>query len=452
MKRTRLIRAIVLLSVLLVAELIFVGVMELKEPDDTPTVLLPTEAETEEATQETTSPQPAEPDQPTTEETVSPTETEEATQPEPEEVRYVLSFVGDCTLGSTPSSYYSSSSFVGTIGEDYDFPFRKVVEYFRNDDFTMVNLESVLTDSAGGAANKTFTFRGPTAYTNILTGSSVEAVTLANNHTEDFGKSGYQSTKDALTAADVPYVEANGTMLYTTDSGLTIGVYAACFQFSEAKIRSAISSLRQQGAEIVIAAFHWGTEGSYRVTSAQETYAHAAIDAGADIVYGHHPHVLQRIEEYGGGIIYYSLGNFSFGGNTAPRDRDSAILQQEVIRDPDGTVRLGELTIIPVSISSIAVYNNYQPVPYEEGTKEYDRTLSKLDGTFDGPDLVVDYSNLEKNTEPTEEATQPPEPQPTEGGSSGGESGGDSGGDTPGVGGESSGDGSAPEAPPSGED
>jgi poly-gamma-glutamate synthesis protein (capsule biosynthesis protein) len=152
-----------------------------------------------------------------------------------------------------------------------------------------------------------------------------------------------------------------------------------------------IRALRDKGAEIVVASIHWGVEGSYRPQKGQNNYAYAAIDAGADIVYGHHPHVLQPIEEYNDGIIYYSLGNFSFGGHHWPRDLDSAMLQQEIIRDPDGTVSLGELTIIPVSCSSLPAQNNFQPTPYEEGSDEYNRVISKLDGSFKGYDLTVNY-------------------------------------------------------------
>ena len=378
--------------------------------------------------EEVTDPVPEETTEEVTEET-----TEEPTEPEP--AYFTLTFVGDCTLGSTPSSFGSSRSFVGTVGNDYDFPFAHVREYFENDDFTMANLEVVLADS-GTAADKTFTFRGPTAYTQILTGSSVEAVTLANNHTLDFGTAGYASTKTALEEAGVAYVEANASTLYTTQSGLTIGIYAVNFTMDTQDMKQEVAALRQAGAQIVIAALHFGTEGSYRANSTQTTYAHACIDAGVDIVYGHHPHVLQRIEEYNGGIIYYSLGNFSFGGNTAPRDTDSAILQQEVIVWPDGTVSLGQLTIIPVSISSASGYNNYQPIPYEEGSEAYLRAMSKLDGTFSGPDLVVDYSNLHGDKE--EETTAPTEGSTEDG--SAGESSGEASGESSGAAsGESSG-------------
>ena len=446
MKRKTLVTLIISLCVILAAELIFVGVMHFTGKDDVPTLqtnpvatMAPTTvpATTQEPTEApTTVPETS---VPPTEETTAPTETE------PTEQRYVLTFTGDCTLGSDPSDFASQHSFIGTIGEDYGFPFRNVVQYFENDDFTLVNLESVLADSnKGESTTKRFTFRGPTAYTQILTGSSVDGVTLANNHTEDFGKEGYASTVAALEGAGVTYVEENKTTLVTTDSGLVIGLYADSFEFSKADIQKNVSALRSAGAEIIICAFHWGTEGSYRPTTEQQTMAKAAIDAGADIVWGHHPHVLQKIEQYGDGIIYYSLGNFSFGGNNFPRDLDSAILQQEIIRDIDGTVRLGKLTIIPVSITSLDVQNNFQPTPCEKGSDRYNRVLSKLDGTFNGPDLVVDYSFMDDPTEPptqaptdvpggdTPVATEPPTP-PADGGNGGddGSTGGDTGGETP---------------------
>ena len=254
----------------------------------------------------------------------------------------------------------------------------------------MVNLESVLGE-VGYPAEKTFTFRGPAEYINILTGSSVEAVTLANNHSRDYGQKGYESTTSLLSDAQVTYVEKDGSALYTTESGLTIGLYAASFTVYQDDLEAEVAALREQGAEIVIFAVHWGIEGSYHPLSHQVQQAYDAIDAGVDIVYGSHPHVLQEIEEYNGGIIYYSLGNFCFGGNHYPPDLDTAILQQQVIRYPDGTVTLGELTIIPASISSLPVQNDFQPTPYEEGSAEYDRVISKLDGTFDGGDLVVSY-------------------------------------------------------------
>ena len=379
-------------------------------------------------------------------ETLAPTQapTEAPTEPpetEPKEIHYTLSFAGDCTLGSTKANWSNPNHFVTTIGENYDYPFANVRKYFENDDFTIINLEGPLTDSSSGAQSKTFAFRGPTAYSAIMTGSSVEAVTLANNHAEDYGKAGYDSTKQVLENAGITYVEKDKTALHTTERGLKIGLYASSFaNITKKGIQNGIAQLRKDGAEIIICAFHWGEEGVYRADATQQKMAKIAIDAGADVVYGHHPHVLQKIEKYNDGYIFYSLGNFSFGGAALPGDYDTALLQLDVIRDENGKVSLGELTIIPCSISSTTKQNNFQPTPLEEG-KEYDRVMSKLDGSFTGPNLNVDYGKLDPKptTPPAPDTPDTPDtPAPGgDGGSGGGDAGGSGGGD---AGGSSGGD------------
>ena len=445
---------LIVLSVLLVAEIGLVVLLNSRQ-NEMPVQMqaietqAPTEpAATEAPTQATEEPATEVP------ETEMPTETEAPTEPpatEPKEQHYTLSFAGDCTFGSISSNWNNSNHFIKTIGENYDYPFDNVRHILENDDFTIINLEGPLTDSTSGAASKRFSFRGPTAYVQIMTGSSVEAVTLANNHAEDYGKSGYDSTKKVLEESGITYVEKNKTAMYTTEKGLKIGLYAGTFDFSESSIKNGIAQLRKDGAEIVICAFHWGIEGSYRPNSSQQKFAKFAIDAGADVVYGHHPHVLQKIETYKDKYIFYSLSNFSFGGAALPGDYDTALVQLDVVRDENGKVSLGELTIIPCSISSSTKQNNFQPTPLEEGTDRYNRVLSKLDGSFNGPDLVVDYSKLD----PKPEETTPPATQPSGGdsGSSGGEApapGGDSGssggGEAPAPGGDSgsSGGGEAP--------
>ena len=340
----------------------------------------PTAAPTTAQTQAATLP-------PTQAETLPPETLPAETQPTEE--RFLLTFAGDCTLGSNPTNYYADYGFIKTVGDDYAYPFANVIDYFTGDEFTMVNLEGPLCDT-GYPVQKKHVFHGPTAYVKCLTENSVEAVTIANNHSMDYGASGYAATVDTLEAAGVPYVERDSTAVITTRSGLTIGLYAAVYYKLDVEDMTAqIGAMRQQGVDLIIFAPHWGTEGTYHPTKEQEQVGHAAIDAGADIVFGSHPHVLQPIEEYGGGIIFYSLGNFSFGGNGAPEDYDTALVQQEVIRDADGTVHLGQLTVVPASVSSITGRNNFQPTPYEPGTEEYDRVLSKLDGSFSGANLKI---------------------------------------------------------------
>lgn len=324
-------------------------------------------------------------------------ETEGAADPiavEKEEKSFILTFVGDCTFGSIDNNWNNNNHFIRTIGDNYNYPFDNIRQYFSYDDFTILNLEGPLTDNTFGAASKRFAFRGPTAYTEIMSGSSVEAVSLANNHTEDYGKKGYQTTKEALDDAGIAYVEKDSTAIYTTESGLVIGLYAASFEFDTKDMKTDIAELRENGAELVICSFHWGNEGEYRPSAGQQRTAKAAIDAGADVVYGHHPHVLQKIETYKDGYIFYSLGNFSFGGSAQPGDYDTALLQLQVVRDKDGKISLGEIGILPCSISSEADRNNFQPTALKQ-EEDIQRVLSKLNGKFEGKDLDVDYSKLD---------------------------------------------------------
>lgn len=410
MKRTRILSALLAAVLCILLGGCYQAVVKAPVPATLPTVAPTTEAQVQETTvaptAETTL--PAEETTATTEDTTPANEETAAATEEtsPEEVemiapppeaegelpeeRFTLTFLGDCTIGSQPTQMNVMYSILWFIGEDYTYPFKGVIDYIDDDDLTVVNLEGTFCDPMPNSG-ALFTFRAPTNYVNVLTENSIEVASFANNHTMDYLQKGYDSTLATLEEAGIPYVEKDSSMLMTTDSGLTVGFYALSFSMNKADMQTEIAQLRKDGAEVVIVSAHWGAEGSYRPAQTQIDIAHAAIDAGADIVYGHHPHVLQRIEEYNDGIIYYSLGNFVFGGHHWPQDLDSAVLQQEIIRSPEGEISLGELTIIPVSCSSLPAQNDFQPTPYEEGSEKYERVMSKLDGTFKGRDLVVNY-------------------------------------------------------------
>ena len=309
-------------------------------------------------------------------ETVVPTTVPPET--EPQEERFLLTFAGDCTFGSNPVNRYALYSFENTIGEDWAWPFANVLTYFENDDCTFVNLEGTLTET-GNRIPKAFNFKGSPAYVNILTENSVEAVSLANNHTMDYNVEGYENTVATLTEAGVHYAETNQSVVFTTESGLTIGIYGTVYYSMDVQhMVSEVTAMKEAGVDVIIFAPHWGAEDYYKPNNVQVDGAHAAIDAGALIVWGSHPHVLQPVEEYADGIIYYSMGNFSFGGNLYPADYDSAVIQQEVIRHPDGSVTLGETTVVPCSVTSEKGHNNFQPTPYEKDSAEYARAMKKL--------------------------------------------------------------------------
>lgn len=313
-----------------------------------------------------------------------------AAQPteEPVEEFFTITLLGDCTFSSGLYNDGLGSSYPNVVGDDYAYPFAQTADIFAGDDFTIANLECALTDSTSPAI-KNFVFKADPAYANILTEGGVEFVTLGNNHVLDYGEEGYADTRAALDAVGVAYAGRDEWALYETESGLTIGVYATSFG-ETVQIQAGIAALKEAGAEFIIAALHWGDEGAYTVNDMQRSQGHAAIDAGADLVYGSHPHTLQPVEEYNGKYIYYSMGNWSFGGNTNPRDKDTAIVQLTLRRYGD-EVTVVERTHIPAACSGEDPGNNYQPVLYEEGSEAYARTLSKLDGTFTGSNLTVNY-------------------------------------------------------------
>lgn len=319
----------------------------------------------------------------------------ERTEPQPE--KFLLSFAGDCTFGDNFDAEKDFGTFCKVVQKNYAYPLANVKHIFEGDDLSFVNLECALTESdpteeeMEALKENLFRFRGPAEYAQILTEGAVEFASCANNHSLDYGWQGLRDTWDALEAAGIQYASFGRTDIVTTDSGLTVGIYAAFFNYGETEIKNQIEKLRQQGAEIVVVSVHWGEEGTYFPNEKQRTLGHMAIDAGADIVYGHHSHTLQPVESYNGGIIYYSLGNFSFGGNRNPRDSDTAILQQEVLRYADGTVALGDLRVIPCSVSSVQGWNNYQPTPCEAGSADCDRVYAKLEGSYGGENVDVPY-------------------------------------------------------------
>lgn len=198
---------------------------------------------------------------------------------------------------------------------------------------------------------------------------------MGNNHTYDYGESGFQETKDVLENAGITYAYTQQTGMFTTQDGVKVGIVSSSLlsQSSERTdmLKEGIQNLRKEGAEVVIACCHWGIEKEYYPTDYQQTTAHDLIDAGADLVIGNHPHVLQGVEEYNGKLILYSLGNFCFGGNKNPSDKNTMMFQQTFTIE-NGEVKTDQLDakIIPCRLSSSGGYNDYQPVIASGDTKQ----------------------------------------------------------------------------------
>ena len=324
--------------------------------------------------------------------------------------------VGDCTIGSSQHHKGASFSYEGIMGGDFAYPFAKTRQYFEDDYLSIANMEGTFTTSYT-SSGATFTFKSDPEYAKVFSEGDIELVVLGNNHANDYLETGRLDTQAALDAEGIYWADDDSYVIYEQPDGLRVGVYSKLYPSAD-QVVAGVEALKAEGCELIIAGLHWGLEGTYRATWDQEAVGHAAIDAGAHIVYGSHPHVLQRTEEYNGGIILYSLGNWTFGGNTNPRDKDTAIARVTVMRDIDGSISLAGTELIPCRLSGSDTYNDYQPVPYEEGTSEYERAMSKLLGTFTGPDLTIDYSAFHSPApEPEPEApadTPAPEAPPAD--------------------------------------
>ena len=298
----------------------------------------------------------------------------------------ILSFAGDCTLGSEDYLRHTAASFISTIKEKgFDWPFSGVMEIFLSDDLTLVNLESTFTEYAK-AADKSFTFRAPPAYAEILAQGGVEAVNLANNHTMDYGWRGFEDTMAALDAWGVAYCGHNRPGVAEA-KGLNIALLGFTYPLMKSeleKLYKDIEAYRQrEDIALIVVSFHWGREMTYSPKEEQIRAARGAIDHGADVVVGTHPHVLQPIEMYEGKPIFYSLGNFSFGGNTSPRDFDTAIMRVTYDVTPEGP-KLARLEAIPCSISEkpLGTYQDFRPVAVHGNDAE--RVLGKLGNGAEG--------------------------------------------------------------------
>ncbi|MCD7922963.1 MAG: CapA family protein [Clostridiales bacterium] len=285
-----------------------------------------------------------------------------------------ITATGDCTLGVTQTQSYDGSfnAYYDSYGEDYFFD--GVRDIFEEDDLTIVNLECVLSD-ATERVEKTFNLKGSPEYVGILTGSSVEACSMGNNHTYDYGEEGFQETKQVLSDAGITYAYSGQEGMFVTEDGVKVGIVSASLlSQSQEKLdtmKEEIQALRDEGAELVIACCHWGIEQEYYPNEYQQTTAHSLIDAGADLIIGNHPHVLQGVEVYEGKIICYSLGNFCFGGNKNPSDKNTMIFQQTfTIIDGEVQTDVTDASIIPCRLSSTGSYNDYQPTVASGDTKQ----------------------------------------------------------------------------------
>ena len=291
-----------------------------------------------------------------------------------------LSIVGDCLLATQKGQTYKGSFSWYAARQEPAYFFEKVYDIFSADDFTIVNLENVLTDRPLKEKEKStdpaYWFKAPAANAGILAQNSVEAVSLANNHTGDYGEAGRRDTARAVEAAGLPY-GTNDETVYLEKNGFTIALICHGL-WNEGQASQIIRRLNAaaENSDYQIVFFHGGTEGTHDVEDWKQRACRRLADAGADLVVGCHPHVLQPMEVYNGVNIVYSLGNFCYGGNRRPENR--TVICRAVL-----TVEGGQLADEAVEFIPCYVYtgntNNWQPAPITDEA-ERQKVLAFMEG------------------------------------------------------------------------
>lgn len=285
------------------------------------------------------------------------------------EADVVISAVGDIMLDGTARPVMKE--------QGYDYPFVKMLPYFTGAQIIFGNVEGPLTDRGTPEPDKTFVFRSPPAKVGAaLRAAGFNVVSLANNHTLDYGADGLIQTIETLDEVNILHAGAGTDLMAARQPALTQanGLKVAILAYSmtlpenffagtnkagtafghEAQVRADIVAAREK-ADIVLVSFHWGQEGKTTLRDYQVRLGHVAIDAGASAVIGHHPHILQGIEQYKNGVILYSLGNFTFGSYSMNSAR-SAVAQLRF-----RNARLQSVRLFPINVNNFEV--QFQPQP-----------------------------------------------------------------------------------------
>jgi poly-gamma-glutamate synthesis protein (capsule biosynthesis protein) len=308
-----------------------------------------------------------------------------ATAPAPQQTNaersdwITISAVGDCAIGDLEGTAGAPGSFAHRLAQVSDpmrYPFSGIGSIFHDDDLTIANFEGTLSDSRL-ALNKVFPIRGKPGYATMLPLAGIDVVDVDNNHSGDFGERGYEDTLRALDAAGIESF-GRGRVDRRRIKGIEVVNLGFLGGRPESTLKSAVRAVKREKKpdNLVIVSFHWGVESLYAVHPEQKQLGHAVVDAGADLVLGHHPHVLQGIEQYKGRPIVYSLANFVFGANSQPEDNDSIIYQARFRVEQGVVVERGE-RIIPVRTSGDPRINDFRPVLLDGAKGE--RVMNKLD-------------------------------------------------------------------------
>lgn len=280
-----------------------------------------------------------------------------------------ITAVGDCSYGTfleAPSNVHFDVVF-DKVGRRLDYVFQNCFSWFNTDDYTVVNNETAMTYETKHKS-KPYPIKSKPEHAMILPASGIEGANLANNHTRDFFDKGYQDTLKALKDADVDAFD-DGMPLIRKIGGIDtvfLGYNCMASVKNEALLKRIVSDITRYKKDdvLVLVGVHWGYEYKQIPAEYQVRYAHSIIDAGADIIFGGHPHVLQGIELYKGKYIIYSMGDFAFGADPFLNSINTCMFRAVFAKENNRVVTKG-LRIVPCYENSDGSTNrnNFQPLP-----------------------------------------------------------------------------------------
>ncbi len=295
-----------------------------------------------------------------------------------EKKEFTLSAAGDCTFASDIKQPASVNFFSMYHKKSPDYFLKKVQSVFAKDDLTIVNFEGTLSN-AGKRVDKKWAFRGRPEFVKILQKGSVEAVSFSNNHTRDYGEKSHADTMDILKKGSIAFSTETKTAIRQVN-GIRVGLVSVSsiepVGAPESQLRNAMKEIKKKNPEVILVSMHSGIEYTQEIQPVQKRLSRVAIDLGADLVIGHHPHIIQGIDKYKGCYIIYSLGNFCFGGNTNPPDKDTMIFQQTFVVKNGKLEKKKNARVIPCRLSGQDGINNYQPVISKGSRKK--KCISRL--------------------------------------------------------------------------
>ncbi len=343
-----------------------------------------------------------------------------------------LTFTGDVTLGGEDYLRADPDSFASVYEQQGpEYFLANFADFFAEDDLTIVNLEGVLTDNdslppadkgKGTASGDGYWFRGSTEYVKVLSAASVEAASLANNHTLDYGEGGLRDTISTLEDAGIEWFGTYDKHQHDTErfyfyekDGVTVAFVSLYWENylqgnpdgCGAWLSKEIKNLKESGqADAVVAILHGGQEYGRHRTNPQKVFTSMAMKAGADLVICHHAHVVMGMDVIGNRSVVYSLGNFCFGGNRSTyqvrsakrnpiQDAAPALVVRAVLTfDDAGNYKGQQLTLYPVQTTSVdrngadSQRNDYQPKFITGPLAAHVLHLMQVDMNYDLKDKV----------------------------------------------------------------